>query len=712
MEANTRGATCCRGYGRFGHVGVALALLVLTACGTGSDGDNPAVVDRGTLATLKLNTLENCDAYKTYLTDALVEQYRPRNLSFGSPSTGGGMEGMPGPATPSSGGGTASDSNAAPSHVTGTNNQESGVDEPDIVKTDTNGVLYIARGNFLRIVAGHPARELKELAALDAGGSVYDLFLDEANRRLVLFAARYDSFGPVPLAPGNVNMSVIYYQRPQYIVSFVDISNPVQPVLTARWTLDGYPLDARRVDTRIHFVLSDPVELPAALANDSAFWKLYTDYYSAPDADAAKLIEQQIVDAIRSAMAAVDANELLPSVTIEKDGQAVTAPVVGCGDVSAPKVVTYPSLLTVASFDTDGANLSASGIMAHGATVYASPTHLYITQYSGGWFSNDASKPQTIIHQFSVSGAAPIYVAAGLVDGWVLNSFNLSEYNGDLRVATNTSTWAGGVTTRTNDLFVLRDNGAGELAIRGAVRGFGADESIFSARFLGPRGFVVTFRQVDPLFAFDLSDPDNPKLAGELTIPGFSTYMHPLGNNHLLTIGRDASWNPQLQIFDVSDLANPKSAHSYSLKIPNGYAYSDAEYDRHAFTFDDVNNVLAIPLSYWNYSIAEYFNGIAAFEIDAAAGISEIVRVDHADLANKARCETPAPVVAPCDYWYTANPRRSVIMTAESGVTLYSISNAGVKATDLAPPNDTLGSVVFPLDPPPPIIIEPPVVLE
>jgi hypothetical protein len=466
----------------------------------------------------------------------------------------------------------------------------------------------------------------------------------------------------------------------------------------------------RRVDARAHVVLTNPIELPAALADDTEFWKLYNEYYAAPTDEDAAAIAQRIEAAIRAAVAALDVAALLPAVTVETDETTSTGPIVGCEAINAPTVLTLPNLLTVASFDSDGDNLRASAILAHGSTVYASAENTYITQSSGGWFHDGEYKPQTAIHKFSVSGAAPVYVATGVVDGWARNTFNLSEYNGDLRVATNTTTWSKGTVTQTNDLFVLRDNGAGELAQRGAVRGFGEGEALFSARFLGTRGFVVTFRRVDPLFAFDLSDPDAPRLVDDLTIPGFSTYMHPLGDNHLLTIGRDGSARAiQLQIFDVTNLAALSLVTAYPISLPDGSSYSAAEYDHHAFTFDALNNVLAIPLSYADYTAGQYFNGIAAFKVDTAAGISEIVRVDHGDLANASHCAAVANVVAPCNvnYWYQAVPRRSILMTAGDDVTLYTVSDAGVKATDLAPPHDTLGSVVFPAEPEPQY--EPPV---
>lgn len=712
MDTDSRQRTSRSTMAGLALLSVTLTLTLLTSCDNNKNSvDTIPPPNPATLTALKLNAIENCGEYQAFVADSLIEQHRPRSR-LAIPKEGGAV-GLPAPASPASGGG-ASQTDSAPTHVTDTNTQEIGVDEPDIVKTDAKGNLYIAHGGLLRVVAGHPPRELKELATLDAGGRIYDLFLDDTQHRAVLFAAHYDqTFPAAPPMNGSVASMPARYWRAQFVVSFVDITTPESPVLTARWTLDGNPLDARRVGARIHFVLSDPIELPAALSNDASFWQLYSDYYNAATVDAANVIEQKIIDAIRSAVAAMDVAELLPRITIAKDGKVEAGPIVGCGNVIAPQVLTLPSLLTVASFDTDGGNLSATAVTAHGATVYASPTNLYVTQYSGGWFNNDEYRPQTAIHQFRVDGAAPKYTATGIVDGWIQNSFNLSEYNGDLRVVTNTTTWSKGLLDQTNDLFILRDNSIGELAVRSSVRDFGKGESLFSARFLGTRGFVVTFRRVDPLFAFDLSDADNPKLLGELTIPGFSTYIHPLGENHLLTIGRDGAQATQLQIFDVSDLTKPALLHKYTPPLPGGgYSYSDAEYDHHAFTFDETNNTLAIPLSYWGYDGRyDYFNGIVAFNIDVKIGIKEMVRVDHADMAIQTNCSTEPLIVAPCDqYWYTANPRRSVIMTADSGVTLYSISDAGVKATDLASPHDTLGSVVFPPEPQPPIVIGGPIV--
>jgi hypothetical protein len=253
----------------------------------------------------------------------------------------------------------------------------------------------------------------------------------------------------------------------------------------------------------------------------------------------------------------------------------------------------------------------------------------------------------------------------------------------------------------TNHLFVLKDAGDGTLGVVGSVRGLASGERIFAVRFLEDRGFVVTFRQVDPLFAFDLSDPANPTLKGETEIPGVSTYLHPIDRDHLLTVGR-VNGNVQLQIFDVSDLGHPTLQHKY---VPPGaaFSYSDAEYDHLAFTYYAPRNVLVIPLVTADSSFGNYFSGMAAYRVSLADGFTELGRVDHADLAKEAYCmdvlpEALARAESCAAGWYLwgAAPRRSIIMAGGDETYLYSVSDIGIKATEIDAPDVTIGRVLFP----------------
>jgi uncharacterized secreted protein with C-terminal beta-propeller domain len=183
------------------------------------------------------------------------------------------------------------------------------------------------------------------------------------------------------------------------------------------------------------------------------------------------------------------------------------------------------------------------------------------------------------------------YLASGRVKGRLLNSFSMSEHAGDLRVATTDDA------VQESSVTVLREQD-GALAFVGGVGGLGKTEQIYSVRFLGDRGYVVTFRQTDPLYVIDLADPAAPKVAGELKIPGYSAYLHPISEHQLIGVGQDATdegrvRGTQLSLFDVSDPANPKRLANATLPQSN----SEAEYDHHAFLWWARTNLAVIPVT-------------------------------------------------------------------------------------------------------------------
>jgi len=191
-------------------------------------------------------------------------------------------------------------------------------------------------------------------------------------------------------------------------------------------------------------------------------------------------------------------------------------------------------------------------------------------------------------------------VASGEVEGRLLNQFAMSEYNGDLRVATTTDDWGGFGERSESTVYVLRPNGD-ELEQISSIGGLGRDEQIFAVRFLGDVGYVVTFRQIDPLYVLDLSDPENPVLDGELKIPGYSAYLHPVGDGLLLGVGQDANEDgrtlgTQLSLFDVSDPTNPERIST----LPIG-GQSEVEWDPKAFLYWQPDGTIVLPVSPgWN----------------------------------------------------------------------------------------------------------------
>ena len=196
--------------------------------------------------------------------------------------------------------------------------------------------------------------------------------------------------------------------------------------------------------------------------------------------------------------------------------------------------------------------------------------------------------------------------AAGSVPGQPLNQFSLDEYQGNLRIATTIGSdfWGlgsigfSGQRQTVSDVYVL-DSG---LKISGSVKGLGEEERIYSVRFLEDRGYVVTFRQTDPFYVLDLSSATKPLLRGELKIPGFSSYLHPLPNHQVLGVGREGG-SVKLSIFDVKDPANPKEAAKY---LMNEY-WSEALDNHHAFLLDEKHGVFFLPGGQGGY-VFSYIN--------------------------------------------------------------------------------------------------------
>ncbi len=208
--------------------------------------------------------------------------------------------------------------------------------------------------------------------------------------------------------------------------------------------------------------------------------------------------------------------------------------------------------------------------------------------------------PPTLIHKFSLgANGTASYEASGEVPGQLLNQFSMSEYEGDLRVATTTTSWDG-TTPSTSAVRVLRPAG-NELTQIGIVDGLGTTEQIYAVRFLGTQAYVVTFRQTDPLYVVDLSDPAAPALSGELKIPGYSSYLHPVGDGLLLGVGQGGTddgriQGTQLSLFDVHDPANPVQLSTLAIG-----GFSEAEWDHHAFLYWPEDGTIVLPSSPgWN----------------------------------------------------------------------------------------------------------------
>jgi uncharacterized secreted protein with C-terminal beta-propeller domain len=250
-----------------------------------------------------------------------------------------------------------------------------------------------------------------------------------------------------------------------------------------------------------------------------------------------------------------------------------------------------------------------TSLLGYNNTIYASPKALYLVsnQYPR-FFNFDRYEERSIVYKVSLDSNLS-YKASGFVKGRVLNQFSLSEYQDILRIATTEgNSWQNDTT---NSIYTL-DNLNDTLFIKGVLSGLGKEgETIQSVRFMGERGYVVTFRQTDPFYTIDLRDASNPQKAGELKIDGFSSYLHPIDSDHILGIGRDATPDGQvdglkMELFDVSDFSNPNSVDSYT--FGSGFSYSEIGHNHKALAYRDSDKLLGFAYTsgdFWRDRINE-----------------------------------------------------------------------------------------------------------
>ncbi len=523
-----------------------------------------------------------------------------------------------------------------------TNVQEAGVDEPDIVKTDGRHVFAVA-GNALRAldVTGDAPKLVGSLAL--PGSGAHQLFL-RGDRALVMST----SYGGAGFAAD------VIVGASQVVISELDISNPAAMTVRRSMTVDGALVDARLTGGTARVVVGSSPNFvaPAAVARTTT----------------RRWVPRTV---LRSRLS----------------GRTFRRSVVACDEVRHPREFSGLDLLTVLTIDLDKGlfNVDRDAIMAGAQTVYASTTGLYVAsqRYIRTLESGRAlpESMRTEIHRFDTSKPDETsYAATGEVTGFVLNQYSLSEHDGALRVAsTQEPQWFGGQQAGESESFVtvLAERGS-RLAPLGRVGGLGKGERIYAVRFVGDKGYVVTFRQVDPLYTLDLSNKAEPRVLGELKIQGFSAYLHPISDDLLLGVGQDATeqgrtLGTQLSLFDVSDLRNPTRRAVASL---GANATSDAEYDPHAFLFWKPSDLAVIPLQTFGPQ-GQGFVGAIGFRVGTTT-LGEAGRVTHP----KIEADFAPPI------------GRSLVI----GDRLYTLSYAGLAANRL----DTLAPVAFEAFPQPP----------
>ena len=640
--------------------GVAGSLFALSACtGGGTGAVQPPVGQVG--AALRLVGYDSCEDALQQLKRAVAEHVSPYGLGGGVAVEGDFA--VPQPAAGAEARATAGDQaatgGAAPPAYSTTNTHEAGVDEPDLVKTDGRRIVSVVDGT-LRVVDVESKQVTGTLSLSGPAGEWYaDQLLLSGDRVLVL------GYGSAMARPFS------YVEGSRLVL--VDLSGA--PRIVSELDLDGSYVDARQVDSLARIVVrSSP--------------RLAWTYPAEPG------LEDDALAANREILAESTIEDWLPRYALSDGGDRSEGSLVACADVSHPRVYSGTSMLTVLTVDLSEQLRpdNSVAVVADGQTVYGTGSSLYIADDRSAFpmpidmraSTFRSGEPATEIHTFDVSGSGkPRYVASGAVDGRLLNQYALSEYDGHLRVATTLDQWSAlpgpdAAPQSESSVTVLAQRGDG-LQVVGSVGGLGKGEQIYAVRFIGPVGYVVTFRQVDPLYTLDLSDPASPRVVGELKIPGYSAYLHPAGEDRLIGVGQDADdqgvvRGSQVSLFDVGDPAAPTRLDTFV--IPGGW--SDAEYDPHAFLYWPDEQIVVIPVWSETGTWPEGPEASPRAYVAPMAG-AIVLRIDGDSVVEVGRLTHRLPA-AVSDYPADASIRRSLVI----GDTLWTLSASGALASDLA----------------------------
>lgn len=571
---------------------------------------------------------------------------------------------------------TTADNNKNAGNFSGTNVQVAGVDEADNVKYDGN-YIYLAGAVDYR--EPNAAASLKILAtdstnasvapvseiALDSShwGNVSELYLVQGNQGTSALATIRRSWDYIafankvandvssdgkPLvvdeADKAISADIWPYRMDNGIeISLYDVRTPATPAKTWSLTIDGDLLGTRKIGNTLYVISSFVANIP--------------NLNYAADTAEAKIANEELI-------AQTGVEKLLPEYSING---ATPLPLTGSNGCMIPagtdQVDGSLTLINITAINLASAQLLES-VCVNGSVegVYSSASNLYLGGSDYSKWENWQS--YSVVHQFALANGGVDYTATGTVEGvlgWSSPSFRMDEYQGHLRLITSSYSFSGEPRHQLNIL--KKVSGRSELEVVAQLPNKTRPETIgkpheeiYGVRFNGDKAFVVTFERKDPLYVLDLATPTDPKIAGQLEIPGFSTYLHPVGNQYLFALGNetDGSGMPKgikVSLYDIRDPANPAeiSKHVFG----TAYSSSNALYDHRALSFLQASNDqlrITLPISlYEEVKLPEYLSsrwlseGLYQFEINGLANGK--VSLDHTGVViaeNNAQQEYPS----------------------------------------------------------------------
>jgi len=510
---------------------------------------------------------------------------------------------------------------SAPGEYSSTNIQVAGVDEADIVKTDGE-YLYVVSGSHIYILRAYPANQAILLSKIELD-ETYGAQIYVNENKLVVIGNTYPvlyTYTESATEEGLVIPPYVYNDK--MFVKVYDITNRANPILSRTVIVNGTLSGSRMIGDYVYAVVNQPATLPSS--NEIGIEVMLPTI----SGDHVKEVQPTEIHYI-------DAPDIFYRLTT----------IVAVNIMNDAQEPTYEPFLT-----------------GYSTTVYVSLNNMYlVVPNTTGWFileNGDEPKEETLIYRIKLDQEKIVIMTEGAVSGYVLNQFSMDEYNSFFRIAT--TVWTNGDSA--NSLFILDM----DLNVVGKLEDLAPGEQIYSTRFMGDRCYLVTYRQIDPFFVIDVANSTEPKVLGYLKIPGFSGYLHPYDENHVIGIGEQDN-NVKLSLFDVTDVTAPTETAKYIVQAE--YSDSPVLYEHKAFLFDKPKQLLALPVSTNMFGIRDgnsgYWQGAFIFDISLEQGFTLEGEITHQNVADQ--------------FEYDLNVKRILYIDN----VLYTVSDNKVKMNDL-----------------------------
>jgi inhibitor of cysteine peptidase len=598
-----------------------------------------------------------------------------------------------------------------------TNVQVEGVDEADIIKNDGK-YIYIVNQDRLVIVDAYPATKTEVVYEETIEGRPQNMFVNDD--KLVLFIeldSQQLSIQPFDFMP-----------RPRYVQStrivVYDITDKTKPVIVDDYKLTGDYFQSRMIGDYVYFVVKDNVyyydnfiDMPMIENGVGSIVRPEIFYFDNPEDNyvfhtvgSFKIHDEDSMDAKSFLMGysnTLYVSEKNMYISYQKNvpwRYREDQKEERFFDVVVPLLPDYEKnkILEINNGDDESYEkwMQISVVMQDmydeledkEADKLVDLIDEALVEYD---MKKEADRRKTVIHKIKISKGDIEYETSGEVSGYLLNQFSLDENDNNLRVATTTNFWSRGTgSVQYNNVYVLDE----DMKIIGSLEKLAPDERIYSTRFMGDRLYMVTFKRIDPLFVIDLSDPEDPSVLGELKIPGYSDYLHPYDENHIIGIGKETDTNEwggtsikgvKLSLFDVSDVNNPKQIDKY--EIGSSGTDSEALRDHKAFLFDKEKNILVIPVRevkeerYYDNDLRYYqqrvWQGAYVFGLTPKDGFEVKGKISHQEGLERYY------------YYYSGNAvRRALYMDN----VLYTISGKKILMNDLDDDLDEINELKLP----------------